>query len=62
MAKNKEVGELLLRPSQYLMKNYSAAGVDEEGFDSSTSATTPSVDDDIDESRCRFYEPLFLHG
>ena len=51
MSKNRDIGEIILRPSQHLMKDYVASNVDEEVVDTSTSATTPSVsvDDDSDE-------------
>jgi hypothetical protein len=46
MSKNKDIGDLILRPSQHLMKDYCGANVDEEVFGSSTttSTTTPSTE------------------
>ena len=44
MSKNKDIGDLILRPSQHLMKDYCGSNVDEEVFDSSTETTTPSTE------------------
>lgn len=42
MAKNKDIGELILRPSQHLLKDYSQFNAEEDIFRSPAKTATPS--------------------
>lgn len=44
MSKNKEIGDLILRPSQHMLKDYSQFNVEEDIFRSPTNTATPSTD------------------
>jgi hypothetical protein len=44
MAKNKDIGDLILRPSQHLLKDYSQFNAEDEIFRSPANTASPSID------------------